>query len=189
MKYKLILASASPRRQELLRLIDEDFSVCPADADESLPAGLPVERQLEVLAQRKAEAVFAQHPDCIVIGADTMVVVDGAPFGKPADAADAARMLGLLSGRAHEVITGLAVLSPEGRRVGHRTTRVHFRALRPAEIDRYIATGEPLDKAGAYGIQGRGARLITGIEGDYFSVVGLPVELLDSMLTELGFLE
>ena len=95
-------------------------------------------------------------------------------------------MLKLLSGRTHEVITGLAVLSPVGERVGHRTTRVHVRALTDAEIDRYIATGEPMDKAGAYGIQGRGAVLISGIEGDYFNVVGLPLELLYTMLSELN---
>ncbi|MDR3767382.1 MAG: Maf family protein [Butyricicoccus sp.] len=183
----LILASASPRRQELLRQIAEDFIVCPADTDETLPEGLPIAEQIETLALRKAQAVFDTHSDSTVIGADTMVVVDGVPFGKPADAADAARMLGILSGRAHEVITGVAVLSPQGRRVAHRVTKVYFRALTAQEIDWYIATGEPLDKAGAYGIQGKGSRFIPGIEGDYFNVVGLPVELLDTMLTELGF--
>lgn len=186
---KIILASASPRRQELLRLITEEFTVCPADADETLPDGLSIERQIETLAERKAADVAGKNPDCAVIGSDTMVVVDGKPLGKPADAADARRMLRLLSGRAHEVITGLAVLSPAGNRIGHRTTRVNFRRLTDAEIDRYIATGEPLDKAGAYGIQGRGATLITGIEGDYFSVVGLPVELLYTMLVELGYVK
>ncbi|MBS5702796.1 MAG: septum formation protein Maf [Butyricicoccus pullicaecorum] len=185
----IILASASPRRQELLRLITEEFAICPADADETLPDGLPVERQIETLAFRKAEAVFRENPGCTVIGSDTMVVVDGTPLGKPKDAGDARRMLHLLSGRVHEVITGLAVLSPAGNQIGHRTTKVYFRALTGAEIDRYIATGEPLDKAGAYGIQGRGATLITGIEGDYFSVVGLPVELLYTMLAQLGYIE
>lgn len=185
---KLILASASPRRQELLRLITGEFTVCPANADETLPAGLPIVQQIETLAARKAEDVFAKHPDCAVIGSDTMVVVDGEPLGKPADTDEARRMLRRLSGRAHEVITGLAVLSPAGRKIGYRITKVHFRALTDAEIDRYIATGEPMDKAGAYGIQGRGAVLITGIEGDYFSVVGLPVELLYTMLTDLGLI-
>lgn len=185
---KLILASASPRRQELLRLITEDFIVCPADTDETLPEGYPIWQQIEILAARKAAQVFAMHPDDVVIGADTMVVADGIPLGKPKDAADAKRMLRLLSGRAHEVITGLAVQSRAGQRVSHRTTKVHFRALSDAEIDRYVATGEPLDKAGAYGIQGRGAALVTGIEGDYFSVVGLPVALLYCMLSENGSL-
>ena len=184
----LILASASPRRQELLRLIAEDFTVCPADADESLPAGLPITEQLEMLARRKAAAVFAEHPDCAVIGADTMVVLDGAPLGKPQDAEDAKRMLRALSGRTHEVVTGFAVLTPAGGRADSRVTRVHFRALTQDEIDAYVATGEPLDKAGAYGIQGRGAALITGIEGDYFSVVGLPVEGLYCMMKEMGIL-
>ncbi|MBS7225466.1 MAG: septum formation inhibitor Maf [Clostridiaceae bacterium] len=185
----LILASASPRRQELLRLITEEFTVVPADADETLPAGLPVANQIEVLAERKAADIFAKHPDSVVIGSDTMVVIDGQPLGKPADADDARRMLKMLSGRAHEVITGLAVLSPVGSRIGHRTTKVQFRDLSDGEIERYLATGEPLDKAGAYGIQGKGATLITGIDGDYFSVVGLPVSMLYTMLDELGQLE
>lgn len=185
----LILASASPRRQELLRRITDNFSVCPADADETLPQELPIEKQIEVLAARKAQTVLDEHPDSTVIGADTMVVVDGVPFGKPQDAADAARMLGILSGRAHEVITGVAVLSAHARRIAHRVTRVHFRALIPDEIARYVATGEPLDKAGAYGIQGKGSLLIPGIEGDYFNVVGLPVELVYQMLTEIGFFQ
>lgn len=185
----LILASASPRRQELLRLITEKFTVMPADTDETLPAGLPVANQIEVLAERKAADIFAKHPDSAVIGSDTMVVVDGQPLGKPADTDDARRMLKMLSGRAHEVITGLAVLSPVGSRIGHRTTKVQFRDLSDGEIERYLATGEPLDKAGAYGIQGKGATLITGIDGDYFSVVGLPVSMLYTMLDELGQLE
>ncbi len=225
-------ASASPRRQELLRLITEEFTVVPADADETLPAGLSVANQIEVLAERKAADIFAKHPDSVVIGSDTMVVIDGQPLGKPADAEDARRMLKILSGRTHEVITGLAVLSPTGKKIGHRTTKVQFRNLADREIERYLAsgrthevitglavlsptgkkighrttkvqfrnladreierylaTGEPLDKAGAYGIQGKGATLITGIDGDYFSVVGLPVSMLYTMLDELGQLE
>lgn len=185
---KLVLASASPRRQELLRLVVNTFTVCPADADETLPAGLAVVQQIETLARRKAEAVFHLHPACAVIGSDTMVVLDGRPLGKPRDENDAKDMLRQLSGRMHEVITGLSVLSPHGQRIGHRVTRVHFRALTEKEINQYVATGEPMDKAGAYGIQGRGATMITGIEGDYFSVVGLPVELLYRFLTELGLL-
>lgn len=129
----LILASASPRRQELLRLITEKFTVMPADADETLPAGLPVANQIEVLAERKAADIFAKHPDSAVIGSDTMVVVDGQPLGKPADTDDARRMLKMLSGRAHEVITGLAVLSPVGSRIGHRTTRYSFEICRMAK--------------------------------------------------------
>lgn len=183
---KLILASASPRRQELLRLIAEDFTVCPADTDETLPGDLPLTRQIEILAARKAEHVFRTQPDGIVIGADTMVVVDGLPLGKPKDAADAKRMLHLLSGRTHEVITGVAVYAPNVQKVEHCVTKVEFRQLTAAEIDRYIATGEPLDKAGAYGIQGKGAALVTGITGDYFSVVGLPVSLLYCMLSDIG---
>lgn len=184
---KLILASASPRRRELLQLIAEDFSICPPDADETLPAGFSVSQQIELLASRKAEQIFAQHPDSIVIGADTMVVADGVPLGKPADAAEAKRMLRLLSGRQHEVITGLAVQSKDGKEVAHSLTKVYFRTLSDEEIDRYIATGEPLDKAGAYGIQGKGAVFVTGIEGDYFSVVGLPVAQLYMMLSAIGY--
>ena len=186
MTHKLVLASASPRRQELLRLLTDDFIICPADADETLPKNLPPEQQIETLALRKAEDVFAKMPDCIVIGADTMVFLDGKPLGKPVDAADAKRMLRLLSGRSHCVITGLAVLSPEGRQIRHRMTDVHFRELTDAEIERYIATGEPMDKAGAYGIQKYGAVFVDGIQGDYFNIVGLPVELLYCMLKDFG---
>lgn len=182
---KIILASASPRRQELLSNITTDFTVCPADADETLPEGLSIEKQIETLAKRKAEAVLEQNPDKIVIGSDTMVVVDNKPLGKPKDKEDAIRMLKMLSGRKHKVITGVAVLCKEKKLINHRTTKVKFRVLTEHEIESYVATGEPMDKAGAYGIQGLGSVLVEGIEGDYFSVVGLPVSLVYTMLCEI----
>lgn len=180
---ELILASQSPRRQELLRLLTDDFTVCPADIDETLSGSLPLTEQVAHLAARKAEFVRAKHPGAAVIGADTIVVCGGAVLGKPEDEDVARRMLTMLSGRVHEVITGLALALPTGETVRDATvTRVHFAPLTRREISAYLATGEPMDKAGAYGIQGRGAQLITGIEGDYYSVMGLPVRRLYEML-------
>lgn len=178
-----ILASQSPRRRELLSLILPAFEVCPADADETLRPGAPLEDEIVRLALAKARAVAETHPDAAVIGSDTMVTIDGAALGKPKDAADAKRMLTTLSGRTHRVLTGVAVVSPGGEaKTALNVTEVTFRALREDEIDRYIATGEPLDKAGAYGIQGRGAPLVRSITGDYYSVMGLPVAQLYELL-------
>lgn len=240
----LILASASPRRRELLGLTGYDFEVQVSEADESVESGLPVEEVVMTLARRKAEAVFcnrlASHLDdgnasnarngssasngnnvshacngsnainsnnvsegsntsnggnvrnncgayhCdngssslgggdIVLGSDTIVVLDGQIMGKPKDAEDAARMLRGLSGRTHHVYTGVALLSAKRQDVFYSVTEVEFYPLTEEEIQNYIATGEPMDKAGAYGIQGRGAVLVKGIRGDYFTVVGLPV--------------
>lgn len=192
----LILASASPRRRELLGLTGYDFEVQVSEADESVESGLPVEEVVMTLARRKAEAVFcnrlASHLDdgnvyhCdngssslgggdIVLGSDTIVVLDGQIMGKPKDAEDAARMLRGLSGRTHHVYTGVALLSAKRQDVFYSVTEVEFYPLTEEEIQNYIATGEPMDKAGAYGIQGRGAVLVKGICGDYFTVVGLPV--------------
>ena len=184
---KIVLASGSPRRRELLSLITENFAVCPADADESLRDGAPLADEVVRLSRLKAEAVMQSHPDAVCIGSDTMVTIDHLPLGKPKDRADAADMLRRLRGRTHEVLTGLAVLSPDG---GAQTlctrTEVTFRDFSEEELEEYLATGEPLDKAGAYGIQGHGALLIEGICGEYYSVLGLPVAPLGVMLRTLN---
>ena len=180
---KLILASQSPRRQELLGVLTPDFSVCPADIDETLEPGLSLTEQVARLAARKAEAVRRIHPDAAVIGSDTIVACEGTVLGKPRDEDEARRMLNLLSGRTHQVVTGVALALPNGETLRDATvTKVTFAPLVRREVSDYIRSGEPMDKAGAYGIQGRGARFITGIEGDYYSVMGLPVRRLYEML-------
>ena len=177
---EIVLASASPRRRELLSLITEHFTVCPADADETL-RDAPLGEEVTRLSRLKAEAVQAQYPNAVCIGSDTMVTIDGLRLGKPKDADEAASMLRRLRGRTHEVLTGLAVLTPDGgAHTLHTCTRVTFR-----DFAAYLATGEPLDKAGAYGIQGHGALLIKGIEGDYYSVMGLPVAPLYTILRDI----
>lgn len=184
---QIVLASASPRRRELLALITEEFTVCPADADETLRPGVPLDEEVVRLSQLKAQAARQMHPDAVCIGSDTMVTIDGLPLGKPADETQAADMLRRLRGRTHEVLTGLAVLPPKGEVCTLCTrTRVTFRDFDEDELAAYLATGEPLDKAGAYGIQGHGALLIEGIEGDYYSVMGLPVAGLHVILRQLA---
>lgn len=183
---QLILASQSPRRQELLRLITPDFTVCPADIDEALDAGADLKSEVARLAAGKARGVAAQYPQAAVVGSDTLVVLDGRALGKPADTAEARRMLGLLSGRTHEVMTGLALYVPgRGMHTDTTVTRVRFAPLSDQEIEAYVASGEPMDKAGAYGIQGLGARFIEGIEGDYYSVMGLPVRRLYVLMRQM----
>lgn len=191
MGYKLVLGSASPRRQELLRLLTPDFEVRPADVDETLRPGVPLADEVVRLSLDKARAACAAAgAPCVAVGSDTMVTVDGKALGKPRDAADAARMLRMLSGRTHEVVTAAAVVGTDGREdTALNVTRVTFYALDEREIQRYVATGEPLDKAGAYGIQGRGAVLVRGIEGDFYSVMGLPVAQLARLLQARGLLE
>jgi septum formation protein len=195
----IVLASASPRRQELLRNAGISFTVQPADIDESLIAGEAPRDCAERLAREKALAVFQRRPRDYVLGADTIVVVNDTILGKPSDADDALRMLRLLSGRRHEVITGVCVVSPVGSgqwAVASKTdlmaaseaTMVTFCELSDDEIRNYVATGEPMDKAGAYAIQGRASRWIPRIEGDYSNVVGLPVALVFRMLRERGAL-
>lgn len=183
---EIVLASASPRRRELLSLIIEHFTVCPADADETL-RDAPLGEEVTRLSRLKAEAVQAQHPNAVCIGSDTMVTIDGLRLGKPKDADEAASMLRRLRGRTHEVLTGLAVLTPDGgAHTLHTCTRVTFRDFAEDELAAYLATGEPLDKAGAYGIQGLGGLLVAGIQGDYHNVVGLPVCRLGRMLLDFG---
>lgn len=190
----LVLASASPRRQELLRNAGISFTVQPADVDETpLPGELP-RACAERLAREKALAVWRTRPQDRVLGADTIVVVDETILGKPADAADAARMLRMLAGRAHCVITGVCVVeavasgqwpaASEAAQTASETTLVTMNGLSEEEIRDYIATGEPMDKAGAYAIQGMASRWIPRIEGDYSNVVGLPVALVHAMLRE-----
>jgi septum formation protein len=188
---RLVLASASPRRRELLAQAGYAFEVRPAHVNEDLRPGedaiayvvrLAREKALSVLAEMSSKGPALQH--VVVLGADTTVTVDGHILAKPEDAADAARMLRMLSGRTHRVITGVAMATAKGVEVAAEVTGVQFRALGDEEIDAYVATGEPMDKAGAYGIQGLAAKWIPRVEGCYFNVVGLPLALVATMLEE-----
>ncbi len=186
---RLILASSSPRRHELLRNAGFDFEVLSSEADETYHEGEPPAANAERIAWMKAEAVarrLGTTDDAVVLAADTIVVVSGEVLGKPRSPEDARAMLEKLSGRAHEVISGVALVDSSGNRtlVAHETTRVYFRLLSAEEIAAYAATAEPLDKAGAYAIQGRASRFVTRIEGCYFNVMGLPVALVDSLLRQ-----
>jgi septum formation protein len=182
----LVLASASPRRREILERLGFEFEVLPAAVDENDVSCPDHARFAVLLAKKKAEAGRRARPLATVIAADTIVVCGESRLGKPADEADASSMLRSLSGRAHEVITGVAVIAPDGRCLAEaERTRVYFRALSEEEVARYVATGEPFGKAGAYAIQGFAAPFIEKIEGCYFNVVGLPVSLLFTLLAEL----
>lgn len=187
-KPAIILASTSPRRRQLLRQVGLAFTSRPADVDERvLPGELP-EAYAARVALDKARVAATRAGEGIVIAADTVVVLGDLILGKPADGRDAERMLALLSGKMHRVITGLAVMDASTGKSLARTavTRVWFRALTAGEIESYAATGEPLDKAGAYGIQERGALLVEKVEGCYFNVVGLPLSLLGELLGDFG---
>lgn len=186
MNTPIILASQSPRRRELLARLVPDFAVCPADIDETMDPSLSPEQAVAALSRKKAACVAAQQPEALVIAADTIVVCDEI-LGKPRDEADAMRMLAELSGRTHQVMTAVSLRWGEKELTRVSVTDVTFRKLRPGEAEAYAATGEPLDKAGAYGIQGRGAVFIEGICGDYYGVMGLPVCLLHEMLQEFGW--
>ena len=183
-----ILASSSPRRRELLRQVGLDFTVDPADVDERLLPGESPEAFAVRVAVDKARAAASRAGHAIVIAADTIVVLGKEVLGKPADPRDAARMLGLLSGTEHRVLTGLAVMDVRSGRMETQlaSTKVWFRKLSRREIEAYVATGEPLDKAGAYGIQEKGSLLVQRIEGCYFNVVGLPLALLGETLLSFG---
>jgi septum formation protein len=180
----IVLASASPRRRELLALLGLAFDVAPADVDESWRNGEAPEVHAERLAREKAEAV--RRPGAVTVAADTIVVVDGEILGKPADAAEARAMLGRLAGRGHVVHTAIAVAYGGRQASAVVSTGVWFRPLDAAAIAAYVATGEPMDKAGAYGIQGYGAVLVERIEGDYFTVMGLGLARLVDLLGEVG---
>ena len=182
----VILASASPRRRELLALIGIAHEVRPADIDESYLEGETPHAHAERLAREKAAAIAAADPEAVTIGSDTIVVVDGRVLGKPRDVAHAQEMLRMLSGRSHEVMTGVATTWRGRTLSGVETVGVTFRELDAGDIDGYIATGEPMDKAGAYGIQGFGATIVTRVHGDYFAVMGLPLNRLVRQLEALG---
>jgi septum formation protein len=181
----LILASASPRRSELLRNAGIAFTIVPAQV---LEQAMPDEPPLEYahrLARDKAHAIFAKHSDNVVLGADTVVVVDEHLLEKPRDEQDAARMLRLLSGRSHQVITGVCLLAPAYQQTEAEITEVRFSLLTDREIADYVQSGEPMDKAGAYAIQGMASRWIERIDGCYFNVVGLPVPRVNRMMRAL----
>ena len=181
----VVLASSSPRRRDLLSLIGIRHTVSPADTDESLRVGELPEAYAERLARAKAETVANSTPDALIIGADTIFVIDDQVLGKPKDVGDAVRMLGILSGRSHAVMTAVAV-THRGRTVSAvEIADVTFRALNESEISNYVATGEPMDKAGAYGIQGFGATIVRRIDGDYFAVMGLSLVRLVALMAEL----
>jgi septum formation protein len=180
----LVLASASPRRQELLRNARIAFEVVPANINEDSLPSEPAKAYAERLAREKAEAIAQKRPHDAVLGADTVVVIDHKILGKPVDAADAARMLRLLSGRTHHVITGVCLAISGHNEVASETTAVTMSEISEDEIAAYIATGEPMDKAGAYAIQGIASRWIPRIEGDYSNVVGLPVARVFRMLRD-----
>ena len=182
----LVLASASPRRQELLRNAGIAFEVQPADIAEDPLSGETAQACVERLAREKALAIAAQRPSDTVLGADTVVTIDGQILGKPDDDADAARMLRLLSGRTHQVITGVCLVAGGRCKVASETTSVTMCEISEKEVADYVATSEPMDKAGAYAIQGIASRWIPRIEGDYSNVVGLPVALVYRMLSELS---
>ncbi|MFZ0932072.1 MAG: nucleoside triphosphate pyrophosphatase [Syntrophobacteraceae bacterium] len=189
----LILASESPRRKRLLLSVGVEFEVHPSRIDESVwlgesaePGKSPAE-VAERWARLKADSISSLHPDSWILGADTIVVLDGRIFGKPSDSAEAVRMLDALGGRVHEVITGMCLVRPGGKlcRSGSVTTKVRFKDLSTEEIDAYVRTAEPMDKAGGYGIQGIGAFLVRSVEGSYTNVVGLPLcQALEWLMNE-----
>ncbi len=183
---RVVLASSSPRRRELLSLVGIRHEVDPADIDESYLAGERPAPHAERLAREKARVVAARAPDAVTIGADTIVVVDGDVLGKPRDEAHAAQMLRRLSGRQHTVVTAVAAVWRGSAASAVEEVGVTFRRLSEREIEAYIATGEPMDKAGAYGIQGYGATIVERIDGDYFAVMGLSLVRLVRLLERTG---
>jgi septum formation protein len=184
----LVLASGSPRRSEILRAVGWPFEAAVSDVDETPRAGEAAEAYVRRLAREKAGAVASARLFGLVLGADTVVVVEGDILGKPRDAGEAARMLRRLSAHTHEVLTGVALVRAEtGRSVsGVARTRVRFAELSGGEIERYVETGEPFDKAGAYAVQGRAALFIEAIEGEYLNVVGLPIRLVYELARDFG---
>lgn len=185
---KTILASASPRRKEILSAYREDFEILPTDADETVAQGTPPDEVVRTLAARKARACAEAHPcgDAIYIGSDTIVYVDGTILGKPEDDAHARNMLCAMRGKAHQVWSGVCIITEHGEYVGAEVTEVRMRNYTDEEIERYIASGECAGKAGAYAIQGKGGVLVEGIVGSFHNVVGLPILTLDALLKEAG---
>lgn len=180
---KLVLASGSPRRSEIMNSVGWEFTKDVPDIDEAERLGEAPEDYVQRLAKGKAETIARSHPDEIVLAADTTVVIDHQIIGKPKDLADARRMLEMLSGNWHEVLTGIAVMKNGAADVGLQRTRVKFAPMNRAEIDFLVEKGDPLDKAGAYAVQAQAALFIEGIEGDYWNVVGLPIGLVYEMVT------
>lgn len=175
---KVILASQSARRKELLKYIFDEFEIIPSGADETPPDGVEPEYIPEILAVRKATDVAKSHPDCLVIGCDTVVILDGVIFGKPHDIADAYKMLHTLSGRTHKVVSGVCICF-NGRTMSFsQTTDVTFYPLSDTDIESYILESSPLDKAGSYGIQDRGGLFVKSINGDHYNVIGFPIARL-----------
>lgn len=183
----LILASSSPRRKELLENLRLTFTISSSEVDESFDPQLSPEDVVMDLAERKAKVIFQENPQAIVLGSDTIVVAEGQILGKPADETEAVSMLKMLSGKQHEVYTGVAILSANGSTRFYEKTEVWFWELTDEEIHSYVQSGEPLDKAGAYGIQGHGSMLVKKIDGDYYAVVGLPVARTYRELKRLGY--
>ena len=186
MSCRVVLASASPRRRQLLDLIGIAHEVRPANIDETMRPREAPRRHAERLAREKATTIATRDADLVTIGADTVVVINRKVLGKPRDEAEAIDMLSQLGGREHTVITAVAVARGRKLRSSVEEVQVRFRHLRDEEIAAYVATGEPMDKAGAYGIQGYGATIVERIEGDYFAVMGLPLVRLVSLLRDLG---
>lgn len=184
---RLILASSSPRRRELLTQVGVTFDVMPAHIDETRRASEDPTKYVQRLALEKAQAIYALHLDAFVLGADTTVELDGHALEKPRDRVDAEHILRALSRRVHHVHTGIALLSPYGQRTHLVTTSVTFDPIDEAELQHYLDSGEPYDKAGAYGIQGYAARWIPRIDGDYFNVMGLPLAATVRLLKELSY--
>lgn len=185
---KIILASGSPRRKELLEKIGLQFEVAVGNIEEDLNNSLPPRKLAEKLSLEKAMAAAKKYPDAVIIAADTIGVFEGNIIGKPHTASAARKMLSMLSGKMHLVITGYTVLDTGTQKsiTNSVTTKVYFRSLTGAEIEAYVKTGEPLDKAGAYAIQGLGALIVEKIEGDYYNVIGLPLNSLMESLKEFG---
>lgn len=182
---KIVLASASPRRRELIKYISDDVLCVPSGEEETLPDGISASETAEFLALQKARSVARDYPDSIVIGCDTVVILDNEILSKPLSREDAFKKLKTLSGRKHKVITGCAILYGGKEKTFREETAVEFYALTDKEIWDYIETGSPMDKAGAYGIQDKGSLFVKGIEGDYFNVVGLPVARLYRELKDI----
>ena len=174
----VILASGSPRRRELLSLIVDHFDIIPADVDETIDETKPLDREIERLSYKKAEAVFHEHPEAVVIGSDTIVTIDGKILGKPSSKEEAREMLRTLSGQIHTVITAVSILTREESETFSIKSEVQFENLEECEIIAYVDSNEPLDKAGAYAIQGDGAKFVKAIRGDYYAIIGLPVSEL-----------
>ena len=187
-KKKLILASQSPRRLELLKQITSQFEVVPSSVEEKFDYGLRPEENVRLLARAKAEDIAKNYPDCWVVGADTLVTLHQEILGKPADAADAQRMLRRLSGKEHRVATGICVVSPKKTLDKAITSKVRFKSLTYEEIINYVQTGEPMDKAGSYAIQGMGSFMIREFSGSKTNIIGLPIDELKVLLEKTGYL-